>query len=90
MHFYLFTCRDDINALLLATNTDISKRTYSQILWKHCSSGLQAAGGKKKKKKGKKQLLLHNSHSNLDQTTAEIGNSQHSFIYLTSIFLHKL
>ena len=51
MHFYLFTCRDDINALLLATNTDISKRTYSQILWKHCSSGLQAAGGKKKKKR---------------------------------------
>ena len=89
MHFYLFTCRDVINALLLATNTDISKRTYSQILWKHCSSGLQAAGGKKKKK-GKKQLLLHNSHSNLDQTTAEIGNSQHSLIYLNSIFLHKL
>lgn len=45
---------------------------------------------RKKKKKGKKQLLLHNSHSNLDQTTAEIGNSQHSFIYSTSIFLHKL
>lgn len=88
MHFYLFTCRDDINALLLATNKDISNRTYSQILRKHCSSGLQAA--KKKKKKGRKQLLLHNSHSNLDQTTAEIGNSQHSFIYSTSIFLHKL
>lgn len=84
MHFYLFTCRDDINALLLATNKDISNRTYSQILRKHCSSGLQAA------KKRKKQLLLHNSHSNLDQTTAEIGNSQHSFIYSTSVFLHKL
>jgi hypothetical protein len=33
--------------LLLVIKTDISKRTYSQILLRHCSSGLQEAKRRK-------------------------------------------